>query len=254
MSTTLYVDLMSQPSRACLIFCRLHGLPVAESVVNIKKGEHRSAAYRSINPLGLVPFLVDGDFTLPESAAIMAYLAQKHRGLVPDHWYPEDIRERAKVDSLLHWWHTTVRFGASSLVRERVLAPVLGVPSLIPREAFSTQARDAVAALAAGSLCSALRVIEGHWLGQGREFLAGGRPCLADLLIASDLEQLRMMDGAVEGPGWAELMGPYERVRGWLDRLEKYCMPHSRDVQRVLVAATAKVVGMRGRSALNPKL
>jgi glutathione S-transferase len=35
-------------------------------------------AYRALNPLGVVPTLVDGDVVLSESAAIMLYLADRH--------------------------------------------------------------------------------------------------------------------------------------------------------------------------------
>ena len=51
--------------------------------VDLSAGEHRKPEYLAINPYGAVPALVDGEVKLFESAAICAYLADKHpdRGL-----------------------------------------------------------------------------------------------------------------------------------------------------------------------------
>ena len=65
--------------------------------VDMLRGEHRSAAYLAINPLGKVPTIVDGetDVTVYGTLAIAFYLADKHQVLLGD-----TLAERARV---YHW-------------------------------------------------------------------------------------------------------------------------------------------------------
>jgi glutathione S-transferase len=56
----------------------------------------------------------EGDFVLPESAAILRYLATSHDQA--RHWYPTDAQRRARIDAALDWQHSTVRAGEARLV------------------------------------------------------------------------------------------------------------------------------------------
>ena len=47
-------------------------------VVDLAAGQTKTSEYRSINPMGKVPTLVDGDCVVTEVAAICAYLADKY--------------------------------------------------------------------------------------------------------------------------------------------------------------------------------
>lgn len=60
-------------------------------------GEQHSSDYSELNPNHLVPTLVDGDFSLNQSLAIIDYLEQRN----PENaLYPQDIKSRAKVQAL----------------------------------------------------------------------------------------------------------------------------------------------------------
>jgi glutathione S-transferase len=46
--------------------------------VDLAKGQSRTPEFLRVNPHGKVPVLVDGDFALPESGAILWYLGEKY--------------------------------------------------------------------------------------------------------------------------------------------------------------------------------
>lgn len=60
------------------IALNLKGLAAEEHYCHLRKGEQRSAAYRALNPQGVVPTLVDGDLVLGQSLAILDYLEETH--------------------------------------------------------------------------------------------------------------------------------------------------------------------------------
>jgi len=60
-------------------------------------GEQYSNEYSELNPHNLVPTLIDGDFSLNQSLAIIDYLEQRYTEIP---LYPSDIKGRAKVQAL----------------------------------------------------------------------------------------------------------------------------------------------------------
>ena len=62
-------------------------------------GKTDSADYLALNPHGTVPTLVDGNFSLWESNAILRYLAAQFEAS----FYPAPLQERAAVDKWLDW-------------------------------------------------------------------------------------------------------------------------------------------------------
>lgn len=79
-------------------------MPLEFELVDLLKGAQQTAAFLAINPTGRTPVLVDGDFKLWESNAILQYLASKN----PTPLYPNDAKGRADVCrwqcwELAHW-------------------------------------------------------------------------------------------------------------------------------------------------------
>lgn len=97
----------------------------------------RDAAYLALNPVGGIPTLVDGDFVLTESHAILCYLAMREGR---DDLYPSDGRDRAQVDEFLDRWATGLR---TAMFRHE--GPALGYVAAI---GFDDSARDPAAAAA----------------------------------------------------------------------------------------------------------
>ncbi|MEA5623326.1 glutathione S-transferase family protein [Nostoc sp. UHCC 0251] len=67
-------------SRASIVHWYLEelGVPYEFVKLDMQAGEHLKPEYLAINPVGKVPAIVDGDFKLWESGAILLYLADKY--------------------------------------------------------------------------------------------------------------------------------------------------------------------------------
>ena len=68
--------------------------------------------------------MVDGDFILAESHSILRYIAETRK--LPDHWYPKDLKQRARVDEYLDWHHTHLRSGVHLYLMKKILYPIFG--------------------------------------------------------------------------------------------------------------------------------
>ncbi|XP_045675764.1 glutathione S-transferase theta-1 isoform X2 [Phyllostomus hastatus] len=174
MGLELYLDLLSQPCRAIYIFAKKNSIPFELRTVELLKGQHLSDAFAQVNPLKMVPALKDGDFTLTESVAILLYLTRKYQ--VPDHWYPQDLQARARVDEYLAWQHVTLRRNCLRALWHKVMFPVfLGEP-VSPEVLAATLAE----------LDVTLQILEDKFL-QNKAFLAGPHISLADLVAITEL-------------------------------------------------------------------
>lgn len=69
--------------------------------LNILTNEHKSGEFPKINPQTCVPTIVDNDFMLWESKAILMYLAQKHCGPCKNSLYPKCPTTRALIQQRL---------------------------------------------------------------------------------------------------------------------------------------------------------
>ncbi|XP_038668345.1 glutathione S-transferase theta-2 [Scyliorhinus canicula] len=172
----VYFDLLSQPSRAVLIFLRRTGIPHVEKPVALRKGEQKSPEFTKLNPMQKVPVIEDNGFVLTESVAILKYLATKYN--VPQYWYPEDTMQRAKVDEYMAWQHANVRYHAARVFITEVLIPrMTGQP--VDKEKLTK---------ALSELNGTLDILESMFLKQ-QPFLCGDEITLADLLAICELMQ-----------------------------------------------------------------
>ena len=96
----IYTFTITPNNRKVEAFVRHFDLDVEVHHVSFKDRETQSAPFLAINPMGKVPALTDGDFTLWESNAILTYLATK---FPQTNALPADPQGRADVDRWLHW-------------------------------------------------------------------------------------------------------------------------------------------------------
>jgi GST-like protein len=68
------------------------GLPYEVKVINFATNEQKSDWYVKLNPNGRIPALLDDDFALFESGAILIYLAEK-----TGKFLPRDVQGRSRV-------------------------------------------------------------------------------------------------------------------------------------------------------------
>jgi glutathione S-transferase len=135
-------------------------------MVNLLAGEHQRPEFLRLNPAGKLPVLVDGDLVIPESAAIVLYLAEKYP---QSNLLPGDLKTRAQV----YRW---VMFAMTEL--ETPLWRITRHTALLPPEKRLPQD----AALAREDFARMASVFERHM--EGRSFIVGDAITAADCVTA----------------------------------------------------------------------
>jgi len=177
---TLYLDGMSQPSRAVLAFLLFNKIPhkIAETIV--REGGTKKPEFAEVNPFIRVPAIDDDGFKLFESHAILRYIARTRK--VPDHWYPSDPKKVAYIDAYLDWHHTGTRKASPFLI----VTTKYEVPGAISWKSFNAEQVNK-------DFETALKALETIWL-KDEKFIGGAEEIsIADLSAFCELEQLSLI-------------------------------------------------------------
>lgn len=157
--------------------------------VDLLKGEQKTPGFLKKNPLGQVPVLEDGEFTLSDSNAIIVYLASKYD---PNRsWLPTAPEKAAVVQGYLTVAAGALAFGPASARLVTLFGASLDSDNAIALAHSLLQRFDT-------DLSS-------------REWLAGDQPTLAD--VANYAYIVRAPEGNVS-------LEDYAHVRAWLQRFE----------------------------------
>jgi len=167
----------------------LLGLPFETVDVDLKGKEQKTPEFLRKNPLGLVPVIEDGGAMIPDSNAILVYLATRYDGT--GRWYPREAAAAARIQQWLSLAAGPLAFGAAAA---RVIK-VFGAPLDWNR-----------AAAIAGDLFGHLDRHLGN-----RQFLASEHPTIADVAMYS--YTAHVPEGGIS-------LEPYAQIRGWLARIE----------------------------------
>ena len=204
------------------ILVRAAGLDFAEEDVWGKKS---TPEFLSKDPADLTPLLEEEGLpkgSLWESCAIMQYLCNKHS---LDRFYPTDAGERAMTDSAMFYLVGTVY-----PLLARATYPRLGFgqyPGEVGTADVSDELKEQARADAEDALAAPLEAFRAFFL-DGRDFVGGASPSIADMRWAATLEFLRAID--YDFPAWTEeymarveeslgeaYSEPVADVRGYID-------------------------------------
>jgi glutathione S-transferase len=189
------------------VFVRAAGLDFEEADVY---GQTRSPEFLARNPAHLTPMIESSALpkgALWESCAIMKYLASKH-GL--EDLYPSNLEKRAMIDSAMFYI-----IGTLYPLLARATYPSLGFP-LYPGEVGATELDDshkkAASKAATDALAEPLDVFHKFFM-DGKPFIGGDKPSIADIRLAATLEFLAVIDYPL--PAWAKtFMQAMEKTLG----------------------------------------
>ena len=178
------------------VFARAAGLDPAETDA---WGHTRSPEFLARNPAHLTPMIEDKGLprgVLWESCAIMQYLANKH-GL--DKFYPKAPAKRAMVDSAMFYL-----IGTLYPYVARATYPALGFPQYAGEVGHSDahpEKKSEAQKAAAAAIAEPLEVFHSFFR-DGKPFIGGKNPSIADIRLAATLEFLAVIDYAL--PKWAK--------------------------------------------------
>jgi glutathione S-transferase len=160
-----------------------------------------SAEYLAKSPLGKIPCLQEGDFTLPDSSVICAYLERTH----PEPpLYPGDPKDYARA----LWFEEYA---------DSKLAEVCGQPFFqrVVRPLFFQQDPDetVVEKIVNEGQPPVFDYLEGQ-LEEGSQGFVGGRLSIADIAVGTMLAQLIHADLDLDAGRWPKLAAHRDRLLG----------------------------------------
>lgn len=184
----LYHHPLSGHAHRARLFLSLVGAPHELVEVDLKAGEHRTPAFRAMNPFGQVPVLDDHGVIVSDSNAILVYVAKR---LGRSDWLPEDPQGAAAVQRWLSVAAGELAYGPAAARLITVFGATFNPAEVIAR-AHTLLAR-----------------LEAHL--DGRDWLAAERPTIADVALYSYLA--RAPEGNVD-------LSSYANVEAFLRRVE----------------------------------
>jgi glutathione S-transferase len=196
-------------------------------------GQTTGPEYLAKYPVHLTPTLEEEGLpkgTLGESCAIMAYLCNKHD---LTQFYPANPGERAMVDNAMFYL-----IGTFYPLLTRATYPTLQFPQYAG-EVGTSDADDDMKAKAQkdaeAALAEPLEAFRSFFL-EGRKFVGGDHPSIADIRWVATLEFLRAID--YDFPAWTEdymrrvedalgeaYSGPARYVRGYIASVKPAAQP-----------------------------
>ena len=169
----LFMHPASNTCRPIINLIADNNLPIDQEVVDIMTGEHHKEPYVSLNPSRQVPILVEDEYILTESSAILKFLADNFDLPV----YPKDLKKRAKVNEVMDWFNT-------GFYRDYGYGVVY--PQIFPHHKRpSDEIQSGTLAWGKDGTRKWLQVLNDHYLGLDNKYLVGDELTIADYFGAA---------------------------------------------------------------------
>lgn len=193
----IYADPITVNCRKVLAGLQLMDVDYERVHVDYFTAQQKTDWYHAVNPNESVPALVDGDFTLWESNAILQYAADKHGKSA---FYPTDLKTRADINRWMLWESNSWFPSTYVYLVENVVKPVLGAQP------------DAAVLEAEAPRFHKLATILETQLGK-TAWLCGASPTIADIALAAPMHLHPFQKLPLEN---------YPNIRRWMTtRVEK---------------------------------
>ena len=190
-----YLDPGSGSCRRVSAVAHYLSIELEEVFVDLLQGAHRTPDYMKLNPGGMVPTLIDGDLTLTEADVIMIHLAESVRETA---LWPHGPARR-EVQRWMAWAAEHFRQGPPMLVEELYLKRFMNAPADAARVAEGRRRIERFAPR-----------LDAHL--NGRDYVAGSGPTLADFSLAAPLSHMARAQLPFE---------PYPNILAWNARLNE---------------------------------
>jgi glutathione S-transferase len=172
------------------VFLRLLKLPYQVVEIDLTRAEQKRPGFMALNVFGQVPVIDDDGTVVPDSNAILTYLALRH---APEHWLPRDPLGAARVQRWLSAAAGPLDFGPATA---RVIQ-------------LFKQTRDPAAAMALAHRL--FTGVERTLAEQGTAFIVAEQPTIADIALYTY---------TAHAPEGNVSLADYPRLRAWLARVE----------------------------------
>lgn len=197
---TFYYGSGSQPAWRVWLALEHKQLPYEFRLLSFSAGDTRKPDYRALNPRGRVPLIVDGDFALWESNAIVEYLEEQYPAT--PRLFPGSTRERSQVRRAIS--EADDYFGAAL---DKLTGWILWTPKEKWKEDRIAEARQAV--------LDELDYLAAHMHG---DYLAHEKLTAADFALYPLVATLARCD--LRKPDLALMASRPAPIAAWMARIE----------------------------------
>lgn len=184
----LYRHALSGHSHRAELFLSLLGLPFKRIDIDLAAGAHKQPEFLKINLFGQLPVIEDNGVIVPDSNAILVYLATKY---ADQSWLPREPQKAAAVQRWLSVAAGQIAYGSAA-------ARLVTV--------FGAKLDHDRAKVIANNL---FKLMEVHL--ETQTFLVGDHPTIADVAGYSYIAHAPEGDVSLQ---------PYPNIRAWLTRIE----------------------------------